>query len=252
MFKQRLFTVLLGVLFATALTDQASALYDPGVGRFCSRDPIGYVDGQNLFEASLFVSFVDPTGHMSYLEVPTFDTLSRWMAHCAKAPTLVERIKCLEVMAGNKRIDDEIARLRRELLPKGPAPKPSIPPAPQPAPPAPAPPPIPGLPQLTEPLPPKVPSPAPNPVPTPLPNPWSSCSVCLESFPLPFNIVLCMPLCCVEELKKDKGECPKCICKKPSGSNEFYYTFKTKYSCENFPSTEKGISEGLVSCKCGT
>jgi hypothetical protein len=48
-FTQRLFTLLLGVLFATVLTDQASALYDPGVGRFCSRDPIGYLDSNGLY-----------------------------------------------------------------------------------------------------------------------------------------------------------------------------------------------------------
>jgi hypothetical protein len=47
--KQRLFTVLLGLLFATVLTDQAAALYDPGVGRFCSRDPIGYGDIWNIY-----------------------------------------------------------------------------------------------------------------------------------------------------------------------------------------------------------
>ncbi|MBL8870009.1 MAG: hypothetical protein JNK90_09450 [Planctomycetaceae bacterium] len=45
-FKRQFFTLLLGLLFAVALTDQASALYDPGVGRFCSRDPIGYAGGQ--------------------------------------------------------------------------------------------------------------------------------------------------------------------------------------------------------------
>lgn len=61
-FKQQLLTVLLGVLFAVALTDQASALYDPGVGRFCSRDPIGYEDGNNL-QATYFVpQSQDPFG----------------------------------------------------------------------------------------------------------------------------------------------------------------------------------------------
>lgn len=44
-FTQRFVTMLLGLLFATALTDQTLALYHPGVGRFCSRDPIGYVAG---------------------------------------------------------------------------------------------------------------------------------------------------------------------------------------------------------------
>ena len=48
-FKQRLFTLLLGLLFATVLTHQASALYDPGAGRFCSRDPIGYIAGPNHY-----------------------------------------------------------------------------------------------------------------------------------------------------------------------------------------------------------
>ena len=64
-FKQRLFTLLLGLLFATVLTDQASALYDPGVGRFCSRDPIGYEGSQwNLHEYadSIPCSAVDPMG----------------------------------------------------------------------------------------------------------------------------------------------------------------------------------------------
>ena len=40
--RPRLFAALFVLLFAVALTDQASALYDPGVGRFCSRDPIEY------------------------------------------------------------------------------------------------------------------------------------------------------------------------------------------------------------------
>jgi len=61
-FKQRLFTVLLGLLFVVVLTDQASALYDPGVGRFCSRDPIGYADGNNSYSAQIFLIGSDPSG----------------------------------------------------------------------------------------------------------------------------------------------------------------------------------------------
>ena len=61
-FKQRFFTLLLSFLFATVLTDQASALYDPGVGRFCSRDPIGYADGKNLQMAYFAPSATDPFG----------------------------------------------------------------------------------------------------------------------------------------------------------------------------------------------
>jgi hypothetical protein len=61
-FKQRLFTLLLGLLFATVLTDQASALYDPGVGRFCSRDPIGYVDGACLYGQYIRMQHLDSMG----------------------------------------------------------------------------------------------------------------------------------------------------------------------------------------------
>lgn len=63
-FKQRLFTILLGLLFATALTDQASALYDPGVGRFCSRDPMIYLGAILLYDFvnSRFLTLVDPNG----------------------------------------------------------------------------------------------------------------------------------------------------------------------------------------------
>lgn len=66
-FKQRLFTALLGVLFASVLTDQASALYDPGVGRFCSRDPIGYMDGPNTYSYARInaLTLQDFTGFLS-------------------------------------------------------------------------------------------------------------------------------------------------------------------------------------------
>jgi uncharacterized protein RhaS with RHS repeats len=61
-FKHRLFTILLGLLFETVLTDQASALYDPGVGRFCSRDPMGYADGKVVYAANFILSRSDPSG----------------------------------------------------------------------------------------------------------------------------------------------------------------------------------------------
>lgn len=64
-FTQRLFTLLLGLLFATVLADQVSALYDPGVGRFCSRDPIGFEGSHwNTFELcnSSTLTQVDSTG----------------------------------------------------------------------------------------------------------------------------------------------------------------------------------------------
>ena len=40
-----------------------------------------------------------------------------------------------------------------------------------------------------------------------------------------------------------KNECPLCICHKANDSVEFYDKFTSKYSCENFPNTEKGKSE---------
>jgi hypothetical protein len=73
-FTQRLFTLLLGVLFASVLTDQASALYDPGVGRFCSRDPIGYEDGANLFSNYFGVRDSDPTGKDRCIATVTGDS----------------------------------------------------------------------------------------------------------------------------------------------------------------------------------
>jgi len=62
-FTQRFFTALLGLLFASVLTDQASALYDPGVGRFCSRDPIGYADSLNSYQSALSMSQTDFSGY---------------------------------------------------------------------------------------------------------------------------------------------------------------------------------------------
>lgn len=67
-FTQRLFTILLGLWFATILTDQASALYDPGVGRFCSRDPIGHTGSPKQLYGFLSdnpVAAVDPTGKIT-------------------------------------------------------------------------------------------------------------------------------------------------------------------------------------------
>jgi hypothetical protein len=210
-----------------------------------SRDPIGYFDGSNLFEARLYVSYVDPTGNYLYLESPTVDSLTKWIAHCAKMPTLIEQIKCLRIMAGNPVIDKKIAELSKQLLPKGPVPKPDLPPIPIPVPPLP--------PLGPSPFPPPGPRPVPAPVPNPLPDPsLTPCAECLASFPPPANIMFCLPLCCIEELKKYKGECERCSCKKPSGAWEFYdYKFSKKYSCENFPNTEEGKREGVVSCSCG-
>ena len=164
-------------------------------------------------------------------------------------PTLIEQIKCLRIMAGNPVIDKKIAELSKQLLPKGPVPKPDLPPIP-----IPVPPPLPplGPSPFPPPGPTPVPAPVPNPLPDPSPTPWNSCAVCLRSFPYPLNLIFCAPQCCIEELNKKKGECERCICTKPSGSKEFYDNkFNTKFSCENFPNTEAGRAEGVEKCQCG-
>ena len=45
-------------------TQDASAMYNARVGSFCSRDPIGYVGGNNLFQyvSARPLTLVDPSG----------------------------------------------------------------------------------------------------------------------------------------------------------------------------------------------
>jgi len=103
-FKQRLFTLLLGLLFATVLTDQASALYDPGVGRFCSRDPIGYSDGLGL-QTVYFVPFgTDPSGekftdpHSPTTKSECLDWYNESVRECYTIPwyRIWERHECIQ------------------------------------------------------------------------------------------------------------------------------------------------------------
>jgi len=39
-------------------------MYDPKAGRFCGRDPITYIDGENLYASYFYLRFTDPTGHL--------------------------------------------------------------------------------------------------------------------------------------------------------------------------------------------
>jgi len=59
------------LLLTIILSNQASALYDPGVGRFCSRDPLGITPDQNLqrYCNGKPLRFEDPFG----LEVPPYN-----------------------------------------------------------------------------------------------------------------------------------------------------------------------------------
>lgn len=52
----------LSVVFVLSWGSCASAMYDPYIGRFASRDPIGYADGFNLNGNYFVVAFTDPFG----------------------------------------------------------------------------------------------------------------------------------------------------------------------------------------------
>ena len=45
--------------------------YHAELGRFISRDPIGYVDGMNLYRAYFVPTYVDPTGQLMRHDKPT-------------------------------------------------------------------------------------------------------------------------------------------------------------------------------------
>jgi hypothetical protein len=45
----RIRNLLLAFIFALVFSDSASSMYDPHLGRFCSKDPIGYGDGANRY-----------------------------------------------------------------------------------------------------------------------------------------------------------------------------------------------------------
>lgn len=53
---------MLGLIVSLMLPSFVSAMYDPGLGRFCSRDPIGYADGSNVYFSRLSVNGADPMG----------------------------------------------------------------------------------------------------------------------------------------------------------------------------------------------
>jgi hypothetical protein len=81
LFKQRLFTLMLGLIFSAVLSEQASALYDPGVGRFCSRDPIGYFGLDCNLTRLVFnrpLVAVDPSGHGS-CEITMYMGHTNWV-----------------------------------------------------------------------------------------------------------------------------------------------------------------------------
>ena len=75
MMKLRNLIILSISIFATAIASNfCNAFYDPGVGRFCSRDPIGYSPVQNNlseYVASNPLYYVDPLGLERVLPIPS-------------------------------------------------------------------------------------------------------------------------------------------------------------------------------------
>lgn len=62
---RRILIALFACQMAIQFASSALAMYDPGLGRFCSRDPIGYVGsewGLNDFGDSNPFNSLDPTG----------------------------------------------------------------------------------------------------------------------------------------------------------------------------------------------
>ena len=64
--KRRLIAILLFLTVTVIATDSASAYYSTNLGRFISRDPIGYASGtNNLYEyvSGMPITLNDPTGN---------------------------------------------------------------------------------------------------------------------------------------------------------------------------------------------
>ena len=52
------------ITFTFSQIAMAGRMFDPEVGRFISRDPLGYVDGMSLYNGYFAERFnVDPSGH---------------------------------------------------------------------------------------------------------------------------------------------------------------------------------------------
>ena len=56
---------LLGCLFAIHFSNSVFAMYDPGLGRFLSRDPIGHDESLSMYESQMNVNTEDPDGTQS-------------------------------------------------------------------------------------------------------------------------------------------------------------------------------------------
>lgn len=73
-------TLLISFFAVSLLTSEVSAMYDPSLGRFLSRDPLGYVDGANLVATGRSVTrWADPLGLSSDL-IPPQESCSQFLS----------------------------------------------------------------------------------------------------------------------------------------------------------------------------
>ena len=75
MLSRRLTAFIFALLLSSVACEQASAMYLPGAGRFCSRDPIGYGAGDASLYRYVFstpTNLIDPSGLRYHEEIVTW------------------------------------------------------------------------------------------------------------------------------------------------------------------------------------
>lgn len=70
MINRRFATATFGLLLSVMVFAEANAMYAPSIGRFMSRDPIGYLDSTSLYQycRSMPLVRIDPSGMASKLD----------------------------------------------------------------------------------------------------------------------------------------------------------------------------------------
>jgi|SRR6056297_597342 len=113
-----------------ALYHYRARMYDPVAGRFCSRDPIGYKEGQSLYRSYFGMSRADPFG-LESVDSPSVSIL-HLARQCLQHPFgSAQRINCLNTLieaATDPRVRATLEALKKPPTPKvAPQPKPDLP-----------------------------------------------------------------------------------------------------------------------------